>query len=113
MTAPAEPDMAALQRALEEATDPSVLTFIAQYEIHALLSHIDTLTSRLAEETAGRGWQPIETAPKDGSPFLAANQKAQALLVWRDNRFDGWAYWEAPTRWQPLPPPPTPEASHD
>lgn len=31
----------------------------------------DTIRSPLARASALQGWQPIETAPKDGTPFLA------------------------------------------
>lgn len=65
------------------------------------------------DETRGRspqrsGWQPIDTAPKDGGQFVA---------LWSDGRCDmmgGWAeyeeilgYGEKPaTHWLPLPAPP-------
>lgn len=64
-------------------------------------------------------WQPIETAPKDGSAFLGflphfagyfADQRIQRCM------WTGWGggCWECelekgcigPTHWMPLPPPP-------
>jgi hypothetical protein len=81
-------------------------------------------------------WQPIESAPKDGTPFLAWYPKlklddnddptdeviggAQAIVTCRDGQwdepewlsahgayfFEDWCFAEMPTRWQPLPKPP-------
>ena len=57
-------------------------------------------------------WQPIETAPTDGTPILGARQgsKWQQVLYWDDGCDAGW-YSSAgrehhPSHWQPLPEPP-------
>ena len=60
-------------------------------------------------------WQPIETAPKDGTRFIAWGPNlAVAECEWRE----AWAHYDAgwyrsnqhpvvePTHWQPLPSPP-------
>ena len=71
-------------------------------------------------ETVTRdGWQPIETAPMDGSRFLALEGTRHFDCWWSDKGY-GEAYWmdEAdsepePTHWMPLPTPPTlKETSH-
>ena len=55
-------------------------------------------------------WQPIATAPKDGSKILLAKKSLMA-----DGYYSGrcwaWPYiYAEPTHWQPLPPlPPLPE----
>jgi hypothetical protein len=58
------------------------------------------------------GWQPIETAPKDGTDVLVgfANQNRPSVVVgW----FDNWTEYDSmniikgtPTHWHPLPAPP-------
>jgi hypothetical protein len=66
-------------------------------------------------------WQPIETAPKDGSEVLLLTERGsvfapcmfQAAGVISEDDF--WLVWRAfdfdevqnPTHWQPLPPPPS------
>lgn len=70
--------------------------------------------------TCGK-WQPIETAPKDGSEILLRWKDAVAIGCWRA-RYEGQFRWQdpstqwplcdetdaadQPTRWTPLPPPP-------
>jgi hypothetical protein len=67
----------------------------------------------------GCGWQPIETAPRNGTEFIAAygRQGFVKQLV----RFNTvWGHWESKgvvtrgfetnaTHWMPLPPPPATE----
>ena len=55
-------------------------------------------------------WQPIETAPKDGTDFLACWDNDELHVVCIRN---GECYramdkepWAMPTRWMPLPDPP-------
>jgi len=61
-------------------------------------------------------WQPIETAPKDGSGFLAVVEGFIYTCCWHRTRLcwvdGGPAYMtiasdEQPTHWMPLPAPPT------
>lgn len=68
-------------------------------------------------------WQPIETAPKDGSRILVYGEETMLAVVWgpyydfkpvQGSEKMGWTIWDAdvggeaihPTHWQPLPPPP-------
>ena len=68
-------------------------------------------------------WQPIETAPKDGTPILTyscgCSYQNEAMLVvwWSDEKSErsgyGWEAYEvshmiAPDYWMPLPNPPQP-----
>lgn len=62
-------------------------------------------------------WQPIETAPKDGTPIIGAIRGSVAYVCWFQE--DAWVFWESdgrpnlpvrmafsPTHWMPLPEPP-------
>lgn len=57
-------------------------------------------------------WQPIETAPKDGSEFIgyvATSYQGGAVVLHWYKKY-GWIDWDydvwEPTHWMPLPPPP-------
>ena len=62
-------------------------------------------------------WQPIETAPKDGTAILVSEGRFTHCVEWNDE-YEWWAVDDnklgpfrlrgtAPTHWQPLPPPPS------
>lgn len=64
-------------------------------------------------------WQPIETAPRDGTPLLGfvpsyyQGKGGICLLIWLKNArepdghwYDGHAFKTDPTHWMPLPEPP-------
>jgi len=81
-------------------------------------SMADSLTRALSGEKAGPvdGWQPIETAPKDGEDILATDGTAMLVTYWygastgwlyryTDHGVDGWS----PTHWMPLPASPAPD----
>lgn len=65
------------------------------------------------------GWQPIETAPKDGTEILVSDSRCldgfMQVVCWDDDRPDNysWATSDGPsfhadafTHWMPLPEPP-------
>lgn len=71
-----------------------------------------------------KGWQPIETAPQDGSIFLAWREEwgLPNFVHWLDDKSCGLTGWiviggwqrpctesEAPTHWVALPIPPPPD----
>lgn len=103
--------------------------WIASFEdMHDLENALRTLS---AEPVQGEQWRPIETAPKDGTPFVAVGSKyeeAQAHITRRVGYQEGsighaqgntdtwWEYTERnfcfkwkPTHWMPLPDAPTTE----
>lgn len=60
-------------------------------------------------------WQDIETAPKDGTRFLAfeKSRESQRYECWWENDFGNWEGWTddwdsepEPTHWMPLMDPP-------
>ena len=92
---------------------------------------IEAIIQRCVDEALANEWQPIETAPKDGTEVLVYTDVATVPVVhiarWEDGR-DGypdsfeqgwWSYtehsvtqtlledWKQPTHWMPLPPAPT------
>ena len=58
-------------------------------------------------------WQEIETAPQDGTKFLAfqLDDECQVFVCWYENQFSpNWAGWQTtwdnepePTHWMPMP----------
>ena len=71
-------------------------------------------------EARTHDWQPIETAPRDGTPIrLRSPSYAPAQPLWWDKKKRRWATWtfavarriegwwdeeeEAPTHWMPIP----------
>lgn len=80
----------------------------------------------LSAMPSGAGWQPIDTAPKDGKTILAAHKHAIFTVYWEaegdtDTDEPGWCdgdmnrYEELttynPTHWMPLPAPPAGQPS--
>lgn len=59
-------------------------------------------------------WNPIETAPKDGSVLVYCPDNNWKIYVANRDSYGGWMQsnsgWDCnPTHWMPLPPPPTEE----
>lgn len=71
----------------------------------------------MADQQATQGWQPIETAPKDGRPILLFGGYSGGGInigawggsrpaSWRDGHSMGRQFPRPCTHWMPLPEPP-------
>jgi hypothetical protein len=74
---------------------------------------------RSAAPASVEGWQPIETAPKDGEQILTYSPMGRcSVRIWGEGD-DGEMAWLPrirgcfPTHWQPLPEPPKEQSSHE
>ena len=80
----------------------------------------DEPTAIAAWNRRASGWQPIETAPRDGTWVLCAHDVAKWTRIGMQSKNfgPGWYYSatgfaatykaDVPTHWQPLPPAPEP-----
>jgi hypothetical protein len=87
---------------------------IAQTRLNKAVAEV----ARLTQEQSS-GWQPIETAPKDGTWFLAHEPgESMKAMRWDTDTRDKNHAWRdhellkyEPTHWMPLPDPPAALAS--
>lgn len=79
-------------------------------------SAIAAWNRRSADPQVGPAWRPIESAPKDGTRFLAyqAGKDAPRYECWWQDDWPQWEGWQdpwdnepEPTHWMPLPAPPS------
>ena len=93
-----------------------------RFDILAMNQSLDLLreeNERLRKDAERIEWQPIETAPKDGTDILVMTGETMHVVRWINihGDFDYWAVddnkhgpftlrGKAPTNWMPLPEPP-------
>lgn len=130
MTDPVAERDAGAMAAADALMDSEAAAYVAPDDWRELAAFTDLRDAiyalALFERQRGREesrWQPIETAPRDGTPVLLAwADSALAIAVWQnrnenleaDTYYEGWVDQfdfvamsvDAPTYWMPLPAPP-------
>jgi len=69
-------------------------------------AEITALRQRAERAEAALQWQPIKTAPRDGTEVLTCNQDRHIYLDWRDDTSNfpfNRKWYGNPTHWMPLP----------
>ena len=95
--------------------------------MQAEIDELRTAVKSLAKDTEERGWQPIDTAPKDGTAVLVSpgtwSGRSASIAKWESDKYakKPRPYWgrdddlgrvtisreHPPTHWMHLPPPPS------
>lgn len=96
-----------------DGSDEHNADFIAACDPQTILA-LCAENKRLTEEVErlrGEGWQPIETAPMDGTSVLGYREGYKRIMVWwyYNNRWSCDASyhagpWDPPTHWMPILP---------
>lgn len=120
MTMPTAPEHEALMRLIEAYADARHEHGAPEYNAHTMEARNALYTALLHALTQTGGWQPIETAPKDGRSVLLLGRNARhADGFWEKKAYAGngcwvWPYVKAePIAWQPLPPSPAAERAQE
>lgn len=83
--------------------------------MRARIAELEARERELADALKEREWQPIETAPKDGSEILGwSSISGEAYVMWWEAIHSDWVWcindledmFCDPTHWMPLPEPP-------
>lgn len=120
MTIYAEPTRHEVIRWAESALRNSSIDHIDEDLISDFKDGLSALAVAMGQLVPAQTWQPIETAPKDGTEILYRRRNGRiGQGVWYDNPFGNpntvidpmSGRWCSPTHWMPLPAAPAPEAA--
>lgn len=109
-----------------DSLEKAVNGFLAYSTTHAGIGTGLILAARNAVRALRReplGWQPIETAPRDGTPVLVTDGEVVLMREWLDGGTPDLIGWhgedgfmvdsdDPPTHWMPLPAPPLGAVTH-
>jgi hypothetical protein len=78
-------------------------------QLRGMIERQDAIIERLTDLVPH--WQPIDTAPRDGTRVLMCGPLDRMAVGWFNDDCDGRAMWDwdadgVPTDWMPLPAPP-------
>ena len=100
----------AVRSGIDEAGDRNLSRVFLRGALEVSEKERDAAIARAEKAEATRKWQPIEAAPKDGTPFLGCDPDYIFVAIWdRGNRVhltDTGRGFCFPTHWMPLPLPP-------
>lgn len=103
-----------IRRAVDAGKTPSLTLW--EYVQLAWLAERQITTPPPAPVLLSDAWQPIETAPKDGTPVLVYHNR-MVIEAWYSNKWGRFVQSETgghngikPEHWMPLPPPPIEQA---
>ena len=91
----------------------SALEVVMMKRIGELNEEVTRLKAEVERLRKAGEWQPIETAPKDGTWFIAgfdgdlpSRHAWAAMCIWECGRFEVQETPDQPDYWMPLPKPP-------
>jgi hypothetical protein len=129
MPAPTPEAARQVSDAMVEAAAAALMTYqaerqraVEQSELARPFTWTDAARAALTAALSQDGWQPIETAPRDGTPILGYRagipvKTRIAVIAWLPEEWrlgDSWSgsalglTMQFPTHWRPLPAPPLP-----